>query len=643
MTTASTSMPDTTTAPANTQAKGESYPLIAMAGNPNCGKTALFNLLTRSRQKVANYAGVTVERKEGRIDSSSGRSFRLLDLPGTYSLHTHTIEEKVARDALTSKEDPVSAAIAVVDATHLERSLGIVLELKAVGLPIVLALNMSDLAKSRGFKVDLTRLSKELEVPVVETSGLLGTGLDDLLLTLESWVDRSGKARPAPQNKANYSDPEVRFKEIDRVLRAAVQQELGPDNLTSKLDRVLLHPVWGSLVLSASLFVVFQAVFAWAAPFADWIDGAVSALGAGMTSALPEGAIQSLVVDGIIAGVGAVLVFLPQILFLYLFILVLEDSGYMARGAFLIDTVMRRVGLNGRAFIPLLSSFACAIPGIMATRTIESRRDRWVTIFIAPLMACSARLPVYALLISAFIPNTQIAGFIGLQGLTLFVLYFLGIVAAFAVAWVMKFLKVGGPHNGSLVFELPSYKVPAWRNVLRGLSERAVIFLRRAGGIIFVLSIVLWILSTYPKAPEGADEPAIHYSAAGRIGHTLEPIFRPLGFDWQVVTGLVPGFAAREVMVSALATVYAVGDESSSEEEVEASLSSRIGGSWSLASALSLLIWYVFSPQCISTFAVVRRETQSWKATGGMFFYLLALAYVASLITYQITAAIGLG
>jgi ferrous iron transport protein B len=619
-------------------------PRFALAGNPNCGKTALFNAITGGRQKVGNYPGVTVEKKEGSVTRPSGDILRILDLPGTYSLDAKTPDEEITRDVLLGTlagEDSPSAILAVADATSLERNLGLVLELRELGLPIVLALNMMDLAKARGADIDLNVLSAELGMPVVPTVAVKGEGIDALL---ESAVAMA-KSRPAVSVKNAWLSPSgadvrARFSRVDAILAKAVRRSPSLLVWSEKLDRVVVHPVWGTLILFAILATVFQAIFTWASLPADLIESGIAALGDGVGGALAEGPLRSLLVEGVIAGVGSVLVFLPQILLLFFFILLLEDSGYMARAAFLMDRVMGNVGLHGRAFIPMLSSYACAIPGIMATRTIENRRDRLTTILVVPLTTCSARLPVYTLLIAAFIPNTTVWGPFRLQGLVMFGLYLGGLLAALGMAWIFKrtILKGAKPP---LLMELPTYKIPSWRNVLFGLRERAWVFLRRAGTVILTITILLWFVASYPKAPEGATEPPINYSYAGRLGHAIEPLIRPLGFDWRIGIAFVPGFAAREVMVSALATVYAI--EGKDEEASTAALSDVLKSQWSVATALSLMVWYILACQCLSTLAVTRRETNSWRWPIFMLVYMTALAYLGSFATYHVARWAGLG
>jgi ferrous iron transport protein B len=616
-------------------------PKIALAGNPNCGKTALFNALTGSRQKVGNYPGVTVERKEGQIITESGARLNLLDLPGTYSLDARTPDEVIARDIILGRqttETPPRLFVAVADATSLERNLGLVLELRALNKPVVLALNMMDLAKERGLELDIAVLSRELGVPIVPTVAVKKQGISELIKLVESRLQIVG-AQPvttAPEwQKPDMQAIRTRFAEVDRILKAATLHPARVSRWTEKIDRIVLHPVWGSLLLLVVLALLFQSIFAWATVPQDWIKSGLDLFGKAVGSLLSAGPLKSLLVDGIIAGVGSVLVFLPQILVLFGVILILEDSGYMARAAFLMDRVMGRVGLHGRAFIPLLSSYACAIPGIMATRTIENRRDRLTTILVAPLTTCSARLPVYTLLIAAFIPNKAVLGPLKLQGLVMLGLYLAGIIAALGMAVVFRKTILRGPKP-PLLMELPTYKWPSFKNVAYGLLERAQLFLQRAGTVILAASILLWFMASYPKPPTGAvvDEAhtAISYSYAGQLGRTIEPLLRPVGFDWKISVALIPGFAARETMISALGTVYAVEGR---EDQVAEALGQKIAKDWSMATALSLLVWYILACQCLSTLAVTRRETNSWKWPAFMFVYMTALAYLASFVTYH--------
>jgi ferrous iron transport protein B len=613
---------------------------IALLGNPNCGKTALFNLLTGSRQKVANYAGVTVERKEGLMRTPSGRAVRVLDLPGAYSLHPLSVDEAITRDVVTGLRSDVARPellVCVTDATNLKLNLRLVLEARRLGIPIVVALNMSDLAMRRGITIDRAALERELGMPVVETVGIREGGAQALVDHLDSYIHEPAPAQ-APWSAPTFDDVLATQQQVRRILQAAVHEPELDTRVDDAIDGVVLHPVWGLPLLAVLLFLMFQAVFSWAQWPMDIIKQAMQAVGVLLHGALPEGVLRSLVVDGVIAGAGSVLVFLPQILILFLFILALEDSGYLPRAAFLLDRTMGMVGLSGRSFIPLLSSFACAIPGVMATRSITSWRDRLVTIMIAPLMTCSARLPVYALLIGAFVPHRQVLGIFNLQGLVLFALYFAGIVSAMAVAWAFKHLRRNGAP-APLLMELPNYRVPSVRNLARGLAERASIFIKRVGSIILALMIVVWFISSFPAPPAGATGPAIQYSIAGMVGRALEPVFHPIGFNWQICIALIPGMAAREVAVAALGTVYAL---SATGDAVAEQLGPLLGSSWSLATALSLLAWYVFAPQCISTLATVRRETNSWRYPLIMAGYLFALAYLASFATYRIALAFGL-
>jgi ferrous iron transport protein B len=600
---------------------------LALVGNPNCGKTALFNQLTGGHQKVANYAGVTIERKEGRFRGPSGRQFQLLDLPGAYSLEAASPDEVITRDVCLGHfpgEAAPDLIVCVADATNLRLHLRFVLEVRRLGRPMVLALNMMDAARRRGIVIDVGKLEAALDIPVIETVAVRRGGATELIRRLDGDL-------PARATAADGGDLHA---EVRAMIADAVRMPRRTAEIDDAIDRIVLHPLLGLGLLALIMFLIFQAVFSWAAPLMDGIEAGISALGSRVGSGLVSmPLLQSLVVDGIFAGVGGVLVFLPQILILFLFILALEESGYLPRAAFLLDRLMFKAGLTGRSFIPLLSSFACAIPGIMATRSIQDPRDRLTTILIAPLMTCSARLPVYALLIAAFVPARTVAGVFNLQGIVLFTLYAAGIVSALAVAWVVKLIRRDQSEH-ALLMELPSYRLPHPRDIAIGLWERAMIFLKRVGGIILSLTIILWFLSTFPAAPAGATEPAIHYSFAGQLGHGLHALFAPIGFNWQICIALVPGLAAREVAVSSLATVYAL---SGSEDGLQAIVATQ----WSMATAFSLLAWYVFAPMCLSTLATVRRETNSWRQVWIMTGYLFALAYLASLLTYQITRMLG--
>jgi ferrous iron transport protein B len=610
---------------------------LALVGVPNSGKTALFNRLTGSRQRVANYAGVTVERKEGQfLGPARQRLYKVLDLPGAYSLTPTTLDEAITRDFLLGRladEPPPEFVVCVVDATNLRLNLRLVLELRELGVPMVVALNMSDLAIERGYHVDSAALERELGLTVVETVAVEHGGVRHLVEKLET-LPHPGRRAAVQWREPSFDQIQQTQREVRRILGAIHYAEPMRTRALARLDALILNPIAGPAILAAILFFVFQAVFSWAAVPMNLIDGGVGALGAFVQHALPEGALRSLLVDGVIAGVGSVLVFLPQILILFLFILALEDSGYLPRAAYLLDRLMGSVGLSGRAFIPLLSSFACAVPGIMATRTIPNLRDRMATIMIAPLMTCSARLPVYALVIAAFVPSRPVGPF-NLQGLVLFALYFAGIFAAMAVAFVLKRTALRSAYH-PLLLELPEYHWPHLNNLLIGLWERTKVFLQRVGTIILALMIVLWFLSSYPAPPPGAAGPAIVHSFAGMIGRGLEVVFAPLGFNWQISLALVPGLAAREVAVGALGTVYSL----STEGDVSATLVPMIAQTWSLATALSLLAWYVFAPQCLSTLVVVKRETNSWRYPIIMAAYLFALAYLAAFATFQVASAL---
>ncbi len=614
-------------------------PRLALLGNPNCGKTALFNLLTGTRQKVANYAGVTVERKEGWLTTPEGVKAQILDLPGTYSLEPMSEDESITRDViagLKASESRPDLLVCVVDATHLHLNLRLVLEAKTQGLPMVLVLNMFDVAKEQGIRIDTTALSNMLSMPVTTAVGIHRDGAEALLRTLDEVLAKglSKAAKPSPIQKV--VDPVRLNEQVHAILDATVSGRGQRWTMSDRLDRWVLHPVWGYVLLAAVLMLVFQAVFAWAAWPMDLIDESVTAMGEWLGTHMNDGPLRSLLVDGVIAGVGGVLVFLPQILILFLFIFLLEDSGYLPRAAFLMDKLMSSVGLSGRSFIPLLSSFACAVPGIMATRTISHWRDRWLTIMVAPLMTCSARLPVYALLIAAFIPQRTVGGVFNLQGLVLFALFAAGILSAMLVAWLAS-RRDGNGSSTPLIMELPTYRLPSIWNVGRGLWERAAIFMRRVGTIILSLMVLLWFLSSYPAAPAGATGAAIEYSFAGMLGHALQPLFEPLGFDWRIVVALIPAMAAREVVVAALGTVYALSVQG---DEVATALEPVIGKEWSLATALALMVWFVYAPQCVATLAAVKRETGQWRYAGMMAVYLFALAYAAAWITYRVTLAL---
>jgi ferrous iron transport protein B len=616
---------------------------LALIGAPNCGKTALFNALTGSRQKVANYPGVTVERKTGTVQTPGGHRVSLIDLPGTYSLRARSPDEEVTRDVvlgrLASEQTP-DLLLCVADATNLRLALRLVLELKRVGRPLLLVLNMIDIARRRGIEIDLDKLSAELGVPVTTAAAVRRGGTEDLLRRLdELMVDAGQVAAENTWSAPTSSDLRAAQREADRIIQRAVHMPAKPDTLTTRLDAVLLHPVFGLVFLLGILFVMFQAVFTWALPLMNLISAGFNGLGQLVQTWLPPGLLQSFLTDGVISGVGSVLVFLPQILILFLFILLLEDLGYMARAAFLMDRIMGGAGLHGRAFIPLLSSFACAIPGIMATRVIDNPRDRLTTILVAPLMTCSARIPVYTLIISAFIPPNEIWGFANLQGVVMFGLYATGIVSALGVSFLAKFFFWREDPTPPFMLELPDYKLPRPRSIALGLYTRAKMFLQRAGTTIFSMMVVIWFLASFPRPPAGASGPAINYSLAAILGHWIEPLLAPVGFNWQISVALIPGMAAREVAVAALGTVYAISGGKEAAQHIGHVLASQ----WSLATALSLLAWYIFAPQCASTLAVIKRETGSWRWMAVTFGYMLALAYLASLLTYNVAVMLGAG
>ncbi len=604
---------------------------IALVGKPNSGKTALFNALTGARQKVANYPGVTVERKEGLLQLPDGEMVTLLDLPGSYSLKSESQDERIARDVLLGNitgVDKPDMVVCIADATNLRLSLPLVLEVIALGLPVTLVLNKMDVAKRLGYEISIERLSQQLGG--ITVLPMVATKVRSTQPLKETIADQLQHLPSATKEMA----PQGESIDLQQVLKAAMVRHGQRDRVTATLDKLLLHPIFGTLAFLVIVFLTFQSVFSLAAMPMDMIDGFIGWLMETIGAHMPDSSLKDLITEGIIAGVGSVIIFLPQVLILFFFILLLEDTGYMARAAFLLDRIMGRVGLHGKAFIPLLSSFACAIPGIMATRTIESPRDRLVTILIAPLMTCSARLPVYALIISAFIPNDPVFWGFGLQGIVLFGLYISGIISAMIIAFVLRrFFFKGG--RAPLLLEMPDYSLPHARNLLLGLWERARIFVLRAGRIILPLMILVWFLSSYPAAPEDAEGSSILYSFAGIIGTFIAPIFAPLGFNWQMVVALIPGMAAREVAVGVLGTVYAV----SAEENID-SLASLLASEWSLPTALAFLTWYIFAPQCLPTLGIVKRETNSWKWPVVMFCYLMGVAYLASMGVYHLSSGL---
>jgi len=616
---------------------------LALVGTPNSGKTSLFNALTGSKQKVANYPGVTVERKEGSFVTPQGRQVSVVDLPGTYSLRGRSPDEEITRDIVLGRargEALPDLVLCVADSTNLRLTIRLLLELKSTGRPIALVLNMFDIATRRGVTVDVPKLSEALGVPVVTSIAVRKSGTADLLrLTDELLAQAPTKPRENLWQPLTVAELRATQREADRIIAANVSLPARPDTWTARIDAVVLHPVGGLAILLLILFVMFQAVFAWAQPLMQLLSSGFDALGQFVHDTLPAGLLQSFLQNGVISGVGSVIVFLPQIIIIFLFILLLEDFGYMARAAFLMDRIMGGAGLHGRAFIPLLSSFACAIPGIMATRVIDNRRDRLTTILIAPLMTCSARIPVYTLIISAFIPPKLIAGWINLQGLVMFGLYAAGITGALGVSFLIKFFMWRDYQPAPFMLELPDYKMPRLRSIAIGIYNRAKMFLQRAGTTIFAMMVLIWFLASFPQPPAGAEGPAINYSLAAMLGKAIEPLLLPVGFNWQIAVALIPGTAAREVAVAALGTVYAI----EGGKEAAAQIGEVLATKWSLATALSLLAWYIFAPQCASTLAVIRRETGSWKYMALTFGYMLALAYAASFATYNVAVSLGAG
>jgi ferrous iron transport protein B len=621
----------------------QTTPLVALVGNPNAGKSALFNALTGARQKIANYPGVTVERKSGRWALADGRPIELVDLPGAYSLIPDSLDEQVTRNVVLGTQEGQrrpDALVIVVDAANLDNHLRFTLELIALDLPVVVALNMIDLAERDGLQLDAALLSAELGVPVIPTVAVRKRGLEELAVALGDVLAKPSHASPDDLLARLITDRKAITAQAHKLARKVVVGETATRQWTRILDSVLLHPVGGVVILFGLLFIMFQGVFAWSAAPISWIEGGFAALTDVVNATLPEGIIHSFIVDGVIAGVGAVVVFLPQILILFLFIQLLESTGYMTRAAFVMDRMMAAVGLSGHSFIPLLSSFACAIPGIMATRTIMDQKDRLTTILIAPLMTCSARLPVYTVIIGAFIPASSIGMGVGLQGVVLFGLYLAGIIGAMVAALLIKRTVTKG-STGSFLIEMPRYQLPLLRDIALSLWQRAWLFMRRAGTIIFASTIILWALLTFPKAPIDSGIPQSQYSVAGRIAGGLEVVVKPIGFNRDIALALIPAMAAREVAVSALATTYAIDE--TDEAKQATSLGAKLSGKWSLATALAFLAWFVFAPQCISTIAVARRETNGWRWPAFMVGYLFALAYVAAGITYWSAVYFGLG
>lgn len=651
---------------------------IALAGNPNAGKTTLFNSLTGLNQKVANYPGVTVERKDGRW-SANGHDIHLIDLPGLYSLDATSLDEHIASDVLRGEVAGVSkpdAVVAVVDATNLERNLYLVTQLFEYGVPVVVALTMIDIFEKQKHEIDIERLSISLGVPVVAVNASGNRGVDELAEKVAEVIADSRE--PAFQLNGNAVDGEnakifARYNFISNAVQESVRHnDIEAHNFSERIDRVLTHRFFGLLILIGILLLVFQTIFSWASMPMDLLEGGFGTLTDGARAILPEGILADLVADGIIAGVGGVLIFLPQILLLFLFISILEDSGYMSRAAFLMDKLMSRVGLHGKAFLPLMSSFACAIPGIMATRTIEDRRDRFATIMIAPFMSCSARLPVYTLMIGAFFTGQTVLGFISVGALLMLVMYALGIVVAVIVAFILKRTILRAPPP-PFVMELPPYRLPNIRTVLQNMFTRAWLFVKRAGTVILAISIILWALMYFPRAEppavaggltqpvesvltdsnsklqppataggsaRDADTSQLQNSYAGKLGHFIEPVIQPLGFDWKIGVALIASFAAREVLVSTLSIIYNVGKDENEESEtlIGAIRNAKDENGqivWTPLTALTLMVFFVLAMQCMSTIAVVRRETNSWTWTLFMVGYMTGLAYFVAFLTFQ--------
>jgi ferrous iron transport protein B len=655
---------------------------IALAGNPNAGKTTLFNSLTGLKQKVANYPGVTVERKQGAWQLN-GSAATLIDLPGLYSLDATSMDEQIARDVITGQivgvEKP-DAIIAVVDATNLERNLYLVTQLFEFGVPVVVALTMIDEFEKQKHEIDIKKFSELLNVPVVAINAKSGRGRSELASKVHEIIDSKPKIPYELNGGSEEGGPHgkifARYNYISNVVQESVKHNDRQEHrLSEKIDRVLTHKFFGLLILVAVLLFVFQTIFSWASLPMDLLDKGFGAIGDFVRAEMPPGILTDLIVDGIIAGVGGVLVFLPQILLLFLFISVLEDTGYMSRAAFLMDKLMSRVGLHGKAFLPLMSSFACAIPGIMATRTIENRRDRFATILIAPFMSCSARLPVYTLMIAAFFAGRTVFGFISLAAVLMLAMYALGMLVAVAVAFILKRTILKAPPPPFLM-ELPPYRVPNFRTVFQNMLTRAWLFVKRAGTVILAISIILWALMYFPRSSQQtraetqsvADVPQVEqsqaesenktdrdqsskvevqsesdqlkHSFAGTLGHAIEPVIRPLGFDWKVGVALIASFAAREVLVSTLSIIYNVGkdEDAQSETLISAIKDAKTDDgalAWTPLKALTLMVFFVLAMQCMSTVAVVRRETNSWRWPLFMIGYMTGLAYIGALITYQ--------
>ncbi len=617
-------------------------PLIALIGPPNSGKTTLFNRLTGLRQKVANYPGVTVEKYVGQVQCDSERNVELVDLPGVHGFSARTLDERVTRDVLEGQVEDLpapDAVVMIVDCTRLESQLMLVEPVLKLEIPTLLVLNMWDELEERGGSLNELELADLLGVEVVKTNARVGLGVEEVKEFL-SQVEVRESGLPLPEHVLSNVPHGVplpmidaftaRRRHLDKVVDRASFVSPGPAQSTNALDSVFLHRIWGPLVFLAVVVVVFQSIFTWAVPLMDGVDLLITTSGEWLASRLSDGWFRSLLIDGVWAGVGSVVIFLPQILILFLFLGILEDSGYMARAAVIADRVMYRVGLQGRAFLPLLSGYACAIPAILAARTVEDERDRLATIFITPFMTCSARLPVYALLIAAFIPEGRLLGpFLGYRAAVLLGLYGLGIAAAVVTAFLLKRTLLRA-QPGSFVMDLPSYRLPSARSIGLRLLDRSKMFLRRAGSIIFAVAIVLWVLTQFPRTDAGP--PLIEDSALGRIGQVIEPTIEPLGFDWRIGVGLVTSLAAREVIVGTLGTIYGVEDATDDSITLQETLRRDL----TLPSAIGLLVFFAFALQCMSTVAVMRRETGGWKWPILQFSYMLFLAYSGAFIAVRL-------
>ncbi|MCB9063024.1 MAG: ferrous iron transporter B [Halobacteriovoraceae bacterium] len=618
--------------------------LVALAGGPNCGKTALFNALTGQKQRVGNFPGITVEKKIGQVETN-GESFSLIDLPGTYSLAARSLDEQVTADILVGRDKNVrqpDLIIAVADATNLEKSLYFVLELIKIGRPVILALNLYDLAQKRGLELDLDILKKELGITVVPTVAVdkIGTKklVDEVLKHAEITDPKSPINTKIISDVSNMSFIAENYRYLNSLLAKATIKKIVPDTLTQKVDRFVLNPICGPIIMLSTLALIFQAVFEWAGPLQDFVESQFELLSEYVSNIIPVGLLTSFIIDGIIAGVGGFVVFVPQIAILFAFILTLEEIGYMGRIAYLLDGTMRKLGLPGKAVVPLLSSHACAVPGIMAARTLTNEKDRLATMLVAPLTQCSARLPVYTMLIAAIVPDNNVLGPFKLPGLIMFGLYFTGMMFSFLVAFILKSKVIKGVPS-QLLMELPDYRLPRLANISKGIWQKCSIFIRKAGTVILVLSIVIWGLVTFPNYNEKDATKMVETSYAASIGRFFEPITRPLGFDWKLNTALIPAFGAREVVVSAMATTFSVA-ESEDSEAFEMSLAQKMAQNYSLATLVALIVWFIFAPQCVSTIAILKRETGGWKWTSLMLSYTTVMAYVFSFIAYQVISAL---